>query len=194
MREKSNQESLNPDFKAQFSSLPDKEILDILKKREHYQKLASEAAIQEAIKRGLIHSEQDLFAKEYQVEPLRFSIFPFIESENNRKKIRKSLLRSLLIAGVVPIVWGGLKIYRIEQLEGIALTLLGILWCGITFQLMKNAGSKMVYILFIMWAAAAIYLAKLIYSMPNIILTDIFIAVVCCLLVLYGLLFMRKLD
>lgn len=194
MNEKSNNNNLSPDYQTRYSTLSDKEILEILKKRSHYQEAAAESAIQEAIKRGLIFSEQDLFAKEFQVEPLHFSIFPNVESEQSKKKIRKSILRSLLIISVIPIIMGGLTIYKSELLEGIVLILLGFLWSGITLQLFKNVSSQKIYILFIMWAAAVIYLAKLIYSMPDIILTDIFIAVVCCLLVLYGLLFIRKLD
>jgi hypothetical protein len=194
MKEESNNQNMNPDFKAQYLTLSDNEILDILKKRAHYQKAASDAAIQEAIKRGLIHSEQDLFSEQFRVEPLRTSIFPTIENEEKRVKTRKSLVRSLLIAGAIPVVWGALQIYRSNALEGVSLILLGLLWAGIILHSVKNAGSKLVYLLYLLWAAATIYLSKEIYSLSFVSVTDIFITAACCLLVLYGLLFFRKLS
>jgi len=83
----------------------------VLKKRKLYQKEAADFAIHEAIRRRMIFSEQDLFAKEYKDEPDKFSIFPIIESEKTSTKFKRSISRSLLILGTLPVVWGVIKIF-----------------------------------------------------------------------------------
>lgn len=191
---KSNNENLQSDFAAKYEEYPDIEIITILKKREHYQKDAVKAAIEEALKRGLIHSEQDLFAEEFRPETLRFTFFPFIENELARNKTIKSIARSLIIIGAIPVVWGAYKIYQNQLLEGIILLLLGLLWVFISVQIMKNAVAKRLNVLFLMLVAAMAYLSKLLYTASTVTVFDVFFVIAIGLLVLYGLLFLRKLS
>jgi hypothetical protein len=91
MMEKSNIENQVPEFIKIIAGYTDDELRKVLKKRKLYQKEAAEFAIQEAIRRGIIYSDQDLFAKEFKDEPDKFSIFPSIENEKTSTKFKTSI-------------------------------------------------------------------------------------------------------
>jgi len=194
MNRKSSPENLPPDFSVKYAEYSDSEIIGILKKRNHYQNEAEKAAINEALKRGLIHSEQDLFKEEFREEKQGFSFFPYIENEKARTKTRKSIARSLLIVGAIPTVWGVYKIYLTQMFEGGILLSLGLLWMSISFQMMKAAGTKMFNLLFLMWLAAVGYFLKLIFTASSVKVVDVFFITAICLLVFYGLLYYRKIS
>ena len=93
MQEKSKPEIINSDFKEIINKHTDEQILEILKKRAHYQPEAVEVAVNVAIERELIHTEQDLFGPEFSSEPLRRKLIPEISREKNKNRIRKSISR-----------------------------------------------------------------------------------------------------
>jgi hypothetical protein len=64
------------DFNIKVRELEDGQLKDILKKRKLYQEAAAKAAIQEAINRSIISSEEDLYGPEYRHEPLKPKLFP----------------------------------------------------------------------------------------------------------------------
>lgn len=194
MSKKSNQENYQPDFKAKYSEFSDEEILAILKKRKHYRPEAVKVAVAEAIMRGLIHSEQDLFSEEFREEQLKFSVFPNIENETIRLKTRKSIARSLLIVGAIPTVWGGFNFYLTEKFENIALMLLGAVWIFCSFQLMKQPSGKIVNLMFLLLVATVAYVVKLFASLSSVSFFDVFFAIITGLLVLYSLIYYRKLS
>src|SRR5690554_6288827 len=86
-----------PDFKEVMGKLNDESLTEVLRKRNLYQPEAARSAIDEAIRRGLINSEEDLLSEKYRIQPLKTRLFPEIENEHLRVKIRKSISRSLLI-------------------------------------------------------------------------------------------------
>ena len=149
-------------------------------------------AVQEAIKRGIIHSEQDLFAKEFQEVSVKKSIFPDVDDDANKKKITKSIARAFLISGIIPAVYGFVKINDGAFIEGIILSAGGFLWVFLAAQLLRNASLKIIHSLFILVLISAVYVTKLIFSVP-IVFIDIFIPVVIYILMVYGLLFLRRL-
>ncbi|MEN8116374.1 MAG: hypothetical protein ABFS16_05315 [Bacteroidota bacterium] len=188
-----SKQAIKSDFKRDIPEYCDEAILDILKKRDHYQPEAAQLAIQEAIKRGLINSEQDLFAEEYQIQPLRFSVFPIIEDEKNRNRIRRSIARVLVICGALPTVWGIVKLNENEIIEGSLVLLFGLLWIYLTARLMKKHNRINVYLMFGALFISAIYLTGTIFITGNITFIDVFIPVVIAALTVYGLLFMGRL-
>ncbi len=194
MTEKSKQEYEEPDYEKLYAEYPDEEIIAILKKRKHYRKEAAIQAIQEAIKRGIINSEQDLISEDYAVEPLKFSIIPDIENETARKKIRKSLSRSLMILGVVPVIWGTIKIIYNMFLEGSLLMLLGIIWIFISYKQIKNVSAKFISLQFVLLASAAIYIWRDFSRLKGHSLMDILVAIIGFGFVIYALLFLRTLK
>ncbi len=167
----------------------------MLKKRKLYQKNAADFAIQEAIRRGIIFSEQDLFAKEYKHEPDKFSFFPTIENEKARNKFKKSISRSLLILGAVPLVFGGLKIFEAQIFEGIVIFIFAVVWCFMSFQLMRNAvDEKLVYLMFLLLVLAVGYIVKTLISIHSLTTIDVLVTIIGVGFVLYGLGFLLKLK
>ncbi len=194
MAGKSKEKHSDIDFKQLFKGPSDDEIMEVLKKRKHYQAEAAEAAINEAIERGLIHSEQDLFAEKYRVEPLKFSLFPNIENKVSRLKLTRSLTRSLLFLGAIIIIWGAWEIYRHQFAEGIGFVLAGTVWNLISFSFFKSVKHHRINILFVIEGIASVYAAIKLATFKGLIFMDIFIVVVLFGFVLYGLIYMKKLQ
>lgn len=182
------------DFRSLIPIASDDEIIDILKKRKYYQQEAADLAIHEAIKRGLINSEQDLFAEEFQEKSTAFSWFPVINDTENNTKIRKSIARVLLIIGALPGVWGALEISKSVLIEGILLILLSATWIYISTKLMRVVQKRMVNLLFVMLAASIIYVVKLFSGMKGLVLMDFAIPAILFSLIIYILLFVRRLK
>jgi len=194
MTEKSNDEAKAPEFKQIISAYSDEELRIVLKKRKLYQKDAADFAIQEAIRRGIIYSEQDLFAKEYKHMPDKFSMFPTIENEKSRGKFRKSISRSLLVLGAIPLVFGGIKIFETQSIEGILIFVLGAVWIFASYQLMRKLDKRLVVLLFVLLVLAVAYVVKLLVSTSSLYTIDILVAVIGIGSVFYGVGFLWKLQ
>jgi len=192
--EKSNTEIVDAEFKQIIAGYTDDELRKVLIKRKLYQKEAADFAIQEAIKRGLIFSEQDLFAREFKHEPEKFSIFPIIENEKARAKFKKSITRSLLIMGVIPLVWGGVIIFETLSLEGILIFVFGAAWSLTSFQLMRSVNIKLVYFMFLLLALLIAYLVKTMIAANSLTTIDVLITAVTVGLVFYGIGFLSKIK
>lgn len=194
MTEKSSDEISVPEFKQIIGNYTDDEIRKVLKKRKLYQKDAADFAIQEAIRRGLIYSEQDLFAREFQPEHKKFSLFPIIENQKVRAKFRKSIARSLLILGALPMVWGGMKIFETQSLEGILIFLFGAAWSLASFQLMRSVSLKLIYFMFFLTVFAVGYLVKMFISSSYLNTIDMLVTVVAVGFIFYGIGFLGKMK
>lgn len=192
MDENSNQQDIDNEFEKIYSEYSDDELIEVLKKRNHYRKEAAGQAVREAIKRGIIHSGQDLFGEKYKVSPLRFRWIPEIENPAAKNKIRKSIARSLMIAGILPLVWGGVKIFRGLHAEGLLLMVLGFVWVYVSLEIYRNIVQRLA-ILFVLLAGAFAYMLRFFLIQKNLLLMDFFIAAIVFGLALYGLLFLRKL-
>ena len=194
MPKKSDSKKQN-DFKTLIPEMSDSGIIDILKQRMYYQVEAKELAVKEAIKRGIINSEQDLFSAEYAVGPLKRSFFPTIESGENKKNITKSISRGLIICGLFPLIWGFLRINSGFTIEGIVLVIFGSTWIFLSAQLMRFFKKEFVQALFLLTFLSGTYLFKVIYvKMGSLVFMDFFIPVVMCLLISYGLFFLMKIN
>jgi hypothetical protein len=191
MRKKSN--GNNTDFKTGIPEYNDQEILSILKKRKYYQPEAVKMAKEEAFKRNLINSEEDLLGDEYSVPPLKFGLFPKIESKKNKAKIRKSIARAVLIAGVLPTVWGFLTLNNGNNLEGGILVASGLLWIFLSAKLIQKVNDSYLKALFVFSALSFLYVGKVLLQGADIVFMDVFIIAVLYGLLLYGLIFIRKL-
>jgi hypothetical protein len=187
-------ETNKPDFRSTIPNHSDEEIFAILKKRKQYQPEAANLAIKEAIKRGLINSEQDLFSEKFQENTAKSGLFPIINNDKHKENIRKSISRILLITGAIPVIWGVLEIIKSKLIEGILLVLLGTVWIYASAQLMRSMQIKMVNLLFVMLVASVAYIVKIVLEMKGLTIMDYFIPVVICSLIIYGLLFIRRLK
>jgi hypothetical protein len=195
MTEKSNGENHIPEFKTIIAGYTDDELRKVLKKRKLYQKEAADFAIQEAIRRGVIYSEQDLFAKEYKDEPDKFSIFPIIENDKSRTKFIRSISRSLLILGALPLVWGFVKIWGSQSVEGIFILIFGAAWSFTSFKMMRaaNPDLKLIYFMFIMTVLAAGYIIRNFAARNSLTRVDILITAIGLGFVLYAIGFLGSL-
>ena len=196
MMEISNEENQIPEFKQIITGYTDDELRKELKKRKLYRKEAADFAIQEAIRRGIIYSEQDLFAKEYKAEPEKFSIFPTIENEKARAKFKKSISRSLFILGALPMVWGGIKIFETQGLEEILIFVFGAAWSLTSIQLMRSAklNPKLIYFMFLLAILAFGYLVKIFISSHFINTIDLLISAIAVGFVFYAIGFLGKMK
>ncbi len=194
MTDKSREQTNKTDFRSSIPEFSDEQIIAILKKRSQYENEAAELAIQEAIQRGLIHSEQDLFSEEFQEKESGFSLFPVINRDEIKNKTRKSIARVLLIIGAVPAVWGLLKAFEGLFAEGVLLFLPATIWVYGSFLLMRKIDIKIVNLLFILLASSLIYIVKIFIEMRGLVAMDYVIPAVFYSLIFYGLLFLRRLK
>ena len=191
---KSKIQEQNIDFEKTYRELSDEQLVDVLRKRKYYQNVAVGVAIEEALKRGLIQSENDLYEPEFEVEPLKPRLFPKIENDRNRLKIRKSVARGLFIAGILPIIWGFVRFNAGFGAEGILLVVFGLTWMAFSAWLIRRFSTKAVFILFALEILSMFYAGKLLIFSSQIIFLDVFIVVVLYLFIIYGLLFIRRLK
>ena len=91
--EKTKKITNKPGFKTLIPEYSDAELIKILKVRDHYQSEAIAIAVEEAIKRGIINSEQDLLAKEFREAPLllKNSFSRLLKMISSGKKLAKAL-------------------------------------------------------------------------------------------------------
>uniref|UniRef100_UPI0032165B48 hypothetical protein n=1 Tax=uncultured Draconibacterium sp. TaxID=1573823 RepID=UPI0032165B48 len=186
------QTNKDSDFRKTISEYPDEKIVEILKQRDHYQPEAAKLAIEEAIKRGIIFSEQDLFSDEFKVEELDRSLFPKIKDARIEKRIRRSIARSLVICGIMPVVFGLLQSNKGHRIEGSLILLFGLLWIYISAQLIKNYNKTFVFILLFGALLSYVYVVVKLMALHRFIFMDFFIPSVLFLLIAYGLLFLKS--
>ncbi len=160
MVENSKQKSQEKDYKEIIASHSDVELKNVLKKRKLYRKEAAEFAINEAIRRGIIYSEQDLFAKEFQVEQEKFSIFPTVENEKTKAKYIKSIIRTLIVIGVIPLIYGGIQVFNLQSVESVLIFLFGAAWSISAFQFKRTQNSRLVYFLIFLTVLAIAFLIR----------------------------------
>lgn len=184
----------NTDFRKDIPEYSDEQITEVLKLRDHYQPEAARLAIDEALRRGIIHTEQDLLAEAYRCEPIKFSLFPNIKREKNREKIRKSIARSLVVCSVLPIVFGLIELNRNNLIEGSVVLFFGFIWLFCASQLIRTFHLIFVRGLMIETILAALFIGYKIISKATFIFMDFFFLIVFCGLTLYGLIFMLKIS
>lgn len=192
MNEKPKQEENISHLKELINKQTNDELLDILKKRKYYQSEAVDIAVEEAIERKLIHSEQDLVNPEFRTEPLKCSLFPTIENENNREKVRKSLSRSLLFAALLPLIFGFQQINGGNTAEGIGLFVFALIWGGLSAQIMRQGGKRNVDALLGLSILSLGYVEIYLQTTVQFSYFDHFVVIAFFLLVLYGLFFVRR--
>lgn len=191
---KGKTKKITTDFRKDIPEYTDEKIIAILKQRDHYQEEAAQLAIQEAIKRGIINSEQDLFAEEYKVEAIQYSLFPSIRRANNQQKIRRSIARSFVICGVMPFVFGFLQINKGNLIEGSLIVATGVLWIYFSAQLIKHYHRFFVYGLLTESILGISYIMVQLVLLKRFVFFDFFIPIVLFLFVLYGLIFLKRIS
>lgn len=181
------------DFRQDIPNYSDQQLKEVLKQRKHYQPEAAKLAIQEALKREIIHSEQDLLSEEYRSKELQLSWFPKINKDRNREKIRKSIARNLVILAVLPIVYGLIEMnIRNNYYEGTAILLFGLFWLFCAAQLVKAFNPLIIKCLMIGNVLAVFYIVYRLVITRTVVFFDFFLLAVFAGLIFYGLVFLFK--
>jgi hypothetical protein len=190
----SNSTEQKTDFAETMAELSNEQLIEVLKKRNLYQEAAAKQAIYEAIERGIIHSEEDLFGPEFSEKKLRSQLFPEIESERIRNKIRKSISRGLFLAGSLPAILGVMRLTRGNQSDGILLLVFAATWLGASvwlFRMFSRIAFNMLTGLFLL---SMFYAFKQFFMPPGYSVMDTFIVVILYLLIAYGLAYIYRLN
>lgn len=181
------------DFREAIPNYTDEQLKEVLKLRDHYQPEAARLAIQEALKRHLINTEQDLLSEEYRSKEISFSWFPKIRRDRNRIKIRRSIARSLVIVSVLPVVYGLVEMKtRNNWFQGAAILLFGLLWLFCSAQLIKYYSVLLLSLLMGGTVLAALYIVFSLARKGTLILFDLFLVCAVVGLIFYGLVFILK--
>ena len=180
------------DFREDIPNYSDEQLKEVLRLRDHYQPEAAQLAIQEALKRGIINSEQDLFSEEFRCEEMQFSLFPKIKRDRNRIKIRRSIARSLVICSVLPVVFGLIEMKTGNRWEGAGILLFGLLWLFCSSQLIKVFHVLFIRSLMTGTILGVLYIFYRLISSKTYIFMDFFLVLVLAGLIFYGLIFILK--
>lgn len=178
-------------MEEKFAGFDDEMLIGVLKKRAYYDPEAANAAIKEAIKRGIIHTEDDLLAPQYRDEPLRRSIFPAATLPQAKEKLIRSLSRIIMIAGLLPIIYGILKIAENHFTEAAVFIVFGLIWVGSAFLQMKEQKPAFFYTILVLTVIAFIYMVWFFIQVPVIRFMDLFVAVIIFGAVFYNLFYIK---
>ncbi len=183
------------DYSEKYQQLSDEKLKDILINREQYQPQAAQAAIHEAIRRKLIHSEQDLFSPDYQPEHRKSSLFfPNIYKEEQKLKLKASLHRILYIIGLLPLSQAWQSFRQHEQGLSILFAVFSAIWLLLVFLHSKNNKNIYQSALGLMLTVATGFTIYRFSESISIYWIDILITSVSCIIPLYVLFFIRNLN
>lgn len=193
MNDLAEEKDIWDDLRDRMKKYSDEELTEVLKKRKQYEKQAVDIAVSEAVDRGLIHSEQDLFAEIYTAAPSRFTFFPCPDKPHIRLRTIRSIARTLLVIAALPLVFGILKFQVHRYAEGSAMVLAGLTWITASWMIYRRQEIKFWPVLFFTAVLAAIYVARILILLKGLVTMDYFIATALFLVLSYALLYLRKL-
>lgn len=193
MNEMADDKEFWEDLRERMKKYSDEELREVLKKRKQYEKQAVHIAVREAVDRGLIHSEQDLFSETFSEVPSRFTLFPCPEKPHVRLRTVRSISRTLLVIAAIPLVFGVLKFQLHRYVEGTAMVLAGLTWITASWMIYRRQDRKYWMVLFLTAVLAAVYIARMLLLLKGLASMDYFIASSLFMVLFYALLYLRKL-
>lgn len=193
MNELADEKDFWDDLRERMKKYSEEELKEVLRKRKQYEEKAVEIAVYEAIERGLIHSPQDLSGEAFADEPPRFSFFPCSDKPHVRLRTLRSMARTLLVIAAIPLVFGFLKFQMHRYAEGSAMVLAGLVWITAAWMIYRRQEMKYWPVLLVTALLAAVYIARMLFLLKGLAITDYFIAAALFLVLFYALLYLRKL-
>ncbi len=192
----------DPDFPQPISEkihgLTDADLVNVLRKRAHYQPVAVSEAIREALLRGIIRTEEDLTDQKFEELQGKFTLFPFSDKMDVRAKLFSSITRSLMIPGVIPVAFGVLKFTLAKYAEGTGLISLGMIWIGIAWGLMEKRDNRFFWILSGLALLSLLYVIRIFSHFQIVNWIDLLVVLVLysalLYLMLYARVLLKKLD
>lgn len=193
-----NNSDYDPDARERFYELytrySDFQIKAILKNHKDYQEAAVTAAIKIAIERELIHSDQDLMAPEYQNKRSgKMTAFPEIPDAYQYQRVVRSIFRVLFLVAFIPIIFGVMK-YAEGQLNMTFMGVgIGLIWLALTFSLFKTRKLAIIVVQIFLLLPMSLLLGYRLFNQKIFPATDMLVLVILTLLIIYFLLYLRKL-
>jgi len=176
---------------SKIRALSRDELITVLKKRKHYQPEAVEEAVKEALRRGIIKTEEEVESPEFDEPPGKFSLFPSPGSAEGRMRLFRSLLRGLMIPGLIPVINGVIKFQIPEYVEGVGFISLGVIWIALIWFVMERKENRIILPLFLLLLMAMGYTVRLLRWYQYLTLIDWLVPVGLFLLMIYFLLYVR---
>ncbi len=174
-----------------MEKLSDEELLNVLKKRDFYRSEAVNIAAEVSVRRGVIPSIHHLPPKSDQ-QKKKSALFPEIDQPKIRQKIQKSLIRSLIILGLIPVLWGISTLTNGRIAEGWAIIIFGAVWEGATLWLLIKQPVKALIVLFALTVVSLLYILPFGLKETAFNLLDWIITGALYLMIIYGLLFIFR--
>ncbi len=126
------------DLKERFSEISNEEIISILIHREHFDTNAADLAIEEALKRKIINSVDELETEKFAPKPIPpRSIFPIAHTKQQNETILKSMCRIFYGFGLVPLIYAFMY-FQSNKLQSIVAIVLGLLIILLAAKLNKS--------------------------------------------------------
>lgn len=178
------------DFRKRYSTLSDEKIIEILKNRSDYQQNAVTAAMEIAIARGIINSEQDLFDERFRnnLQP-GFKLFPIINDQFHKQRLISSIFRFLYLMSMLPVVFGLLKYSQGNINQALIGILAGLLWFCFCFLYKKTAQILFLIILIVLLFSISLVGFYLSAVAGNYIVLDIVLMTITIFVMLYLLIY-----
>jgi len=181
-------------FLARYSDISDENLLDILRNQTDYQKNARDAAMEIAIDRGLIHSEDDLLAKEFQQSNYSGNkVFPSSNNEIQAQRVSSSVFRILFIIAIIPFIFTFIKSSGGQLNQAIGAGIIGAFWLAFVFLFKKSGLQIYLYALFVLLLVVASFSMFQIIARKPLKIADLFVLVLGTILVTYFLIFAKQL-
>jgi hypothetical protein len=169
----------------------EEELTDVLKRRKHYEPEAVRIAVAEALKRGLINSGKDLDSDRFAETPSRFTLFPCSERPEIMRKVIRSLSRALLVAGVIPVIFGVLKFQLHKYAEGGAMVMSGLIWIAAAWMVYRRQERIYWTPLLVIAILAALYAIRILLLIKGLRTMDYVIPGVLFGVVFYTIFYLR---
>jgi hypothetical protein len=177
------------DLESRITGLSGDELLTALINRKEYTSEAAEIIVKESLRRGVIHNEDDLLSPQFNPSPRKFSFFPFPETEFSRDKILKSLMRSVMLPGVIPVYFGVMKFSFPKYTEGVILISVGAVWVIMALIVMLKSERRLIIPMAFLLLLSALYAGRIMLAYQHLRWTDIFIPVLLYIFITYCLIY-----
>lgn len=180
-------------LEERIRGLSHSELVMLLRKRKHYRPEAVAEAVAEAMRRGIITREEDLLQPAFD-EPLKEqTFFPAPDHREGRIRLLKSLLRGIMLAGLIPVIYGIMKFTLQKYVEGTGLVCLGVLWIGLTWWIQEKHDKRALIPLSLLLLFSLVYAIRILLFFSEPGWTDFLFPLVLFGLLSYFLLYVRSL-
>lgn len=177
------------EFKDKMRQLSEEQLVVVLKSKSGYREEAYEAAIAEALERGIIGSEEDLKSGEFEQIQRKKEFIPVGGSKEQLTLVKGSLIRSLMIVGFIPMIYFVMGfLNEIQPAHWYAFGA-GTIWLGVLFFVRKTNQAYKLWLLPLVVAGSIFYRIKV---MGNVQVLDMVVLSILFIIVIFAVLFLRK--